>query len=289
MSEKKTGVHPAWVLIAFVVLFGYIIWPKSNQKTVTATPSQTTPTLTAPAAPDFAGIATARKYHLRSLELAAAGHPEGDPIIRYYKEHIGYASILGPEQLGFNPIEAQTKEVMIVVSSFELRRKNRFPAVMNWQYENARRVIYAPPIENYTELWAGVRLAHEISHVLARRSGAMPENAPDLQWQKEEVRAHRFEHELLDGHTKGRYFAEIDAFITEDPGRPNAPTEWYRAPNETLFQRLQPLFSSSKGIHEDATRRGSLMVAMNERLAKKLGLSDEELAHAIDPKLSRPH
>lgn len=284
-KNKKTRTNPIVIVLGIVMLVAFSLWFVFERPTSTVEDSgKLVPTPTSVIPKNAKSFAEERAYHLRSLELALGNQSGGRRIMQYYKERIGYAAITAPETLGFNPIEMQTKEVKIIVSSLAVRRQNGFPVLANWQHEHTQQLIFAPPISEYTEIWAGFRLAHEISHALAYSSGIMPPDPTDFQMQLDEVRANRLEHELIDGYSKGEYFRQIDAFLSSQTRLPNAPQEWYLEPDEALARQLDHLFPPSRGIHENATREGSLLLAMNERLAKLLGVSDRDLAKSFNAK-----
>ncbi|MFA6446734.1 MAG: hypothetical protein WCW31_00565, partial [Patescibacteria group bacterium] len=143
----------------------FVYWPREPSHKKTNQTSQTTSSAST-AAQFGARENAARAYHLRSLKMAVAGDPEGDALIRVFESRMFYGTIVGPTRLSFDLGEAQTRSVMVIVASQEQRTANGYQSAGNWQYLHDLRAIFAPLTEDYTELWAGVRLAHEISHVV---------------------------------------------------------------------------------------------------------------------------
>jgi hypothetical protein len=261
----------------------FVYWPResSHMKTVQATTS-------ASAASRLTTAENAvRAYHLRSLKLVAAGDPEGERLIALFERVTFYGTIVRPGRLSFDLNEGKTRSVMIIVASQEQRVANGYQSAANWQYINELRVIFTPLVEDYTELWAGVRLTHEISHVAMHMDGTMPDKPTDQQLHNDEIRAHRLETRLVDRWTHGEYLKRIDAWFDAQPSLPDAPRAWFEHPDRELIRSLQPLFPDSKSVHEDATRNGSLLFTMNDRLAKRRNLNDMPLLFGPDPSLKQ--
>lgn len=301
-SFKPTPLHAiAFSLIAG--LAGYVYLQVKTTTTPPSTPSNTTSAQSSISSTSSEGVpsvptavsllkdlsAKARVQHTRCLNLVLKEDPEGPALLDLFNEHTGYALISGPEQLAFDLTEANTKQVMIVVSSRRERTLNRFPAGANWFYEDARRAIYAPPLADYSDLWTGVRLAQQLMFARDYLAGSVPRNPTDDQLQAEGLHANRFEAHLLDHWTKGEYLKQIDAWLASEAQTPDAPTAWYRKPDEALYQSLQKLFPESLSRDESASRHGSLIATLNFRLGEKKGLSDAVIANSMNASLFHSH
>lgn len=234
-------------------------------------------------------IEEARGYHTYCLHQVLDTDPEGKALLELFNERVGYALITGPKKLVVDQTEGNTKNVMIIVSSRRERAQNGFPIVGNWEYQDALRAIFAPLTTDYSVPWTGARLAHELMHAQHYLAGTMPKHPTDEQMLAEELRANRFELRLIDRTTKGEYLRQIDAWLASQTHVPDAPKEWYRKPDEALYQSLQKLFPESLSVDEAASRRGSLMATLNIRLGEKKGLSDDTISHWMDTDLFHPH
>lgn len=281
-TTKNTNV--LWIIGGLLMAAGLLIyWPResSRMKTVQASTSASV------AARLTTAENAARAYHLRSLKLVAAGDPEGERLIALFERVVFYGTIVRPGRLSYDLNEGRTHSVMVIVASQEQRVANGYQSAANWQYIHEVRIIFTPLIEDYTELWAGIRLAHEVSHVATRMEGTVPEKPTDRQLHDEEIRAHRFETRLVDRWTHGEYLKRIDAWLDAQPNLPDAPRAWFEHPDRELIRTLQPLFPDSLGVHEDATRNGSLLFVLNDRLAKRRNLNDMPLLFKPDPSLKQ--
>ncbi len=274
MSKINRSLHPvSLVLGLLLVILVIAFWPRERRRTRPI--KQSAPTLASQREKVVGAENVGRAYHLRCLKLAAAGDPEGDKLIQFYLQLVGYASIVGHARLSFSPIEAQTKSVMLVIASETERYDNGFQTAANWQYMREAKIIFTPKLNDYTELWTGVRLAHELSHAMLHVTNADPGTVTlDEYLRKDEIRAHRFELRLLDRATKGEYSKIIRAWLDSQKDLPAAPKKWFTAPSKSLYDSLQVLFQAAKSDNEIATRHGATMFAMNEALAKKKNLND---------------
>lgn len=287
MTKNSPRFHPALFIIAVAVL-AIMFWPRKPASVSSNTVSQKSASAQQVAALPVAvaaDIDKAKTFHLASLERVAKGDPEGDALIDFYRAQTFYGTITGPGTFGFNVVEARVKSVMIIVASEAERRKNGFPTAANWQYLDVMRMVFTPQLADYSEVWAGIRLVHELSHARRYVTGVVPRKPSPEQERLEEIRAHRLEVRLTDRSTKGSYLNVLDAWLENRRTLPDAPKEWFRAPDEELYQGLQSMFPPAKSVHEDATRRGSLMFAMNERLAAKKRLDDDALGRFFNDEM----
>lgn len=275
MSKKiNRSTHQA-LLVLGILLVAMVIafWSKKQERERSI--KQSVPTLVAQRQKIVAAENAGRVYHLRCLKLAVVGDPEGDRLVQFYLEQVGYASIVGRERLSFSPIEAQTKSVMLVIASETERYDNGFQTAANWQYMREAKIIFTPKLDDYTELWTGVRLAHELSHAMLHVTNADPgPSALDDYLRKDELRAHHFEQRLLDRATKGEYSKTIQEWFESQNLIPDAPKQWYTVPNQSLYESLQRLFQVAKSDNEIATRKGALLFGMNNALARVKGVDN---------------
>ena len=228
-------------------------------------------------------------FHSMCLHQVLDKDPEGRELLELFKDRVGYALIIGPKKLARVQPSYLPTAVWIVVSTKVERIPNGFPIYGNWEYQNAMHALFAPLDTEFSQPWAGARLAHELLHAQHYLSGVMPARPSDEQLLLEEVRGNRLELRLLDRTTGGKYLNQIDAWLATQAHLPDAPREWYRAPDETLFQSLQQLFPKSLSENETATRRGSLMSSLNLRLGERKGLNDAAIASSQHVDRIRPN
>lgn len=280
MSFPK--VHPLLVLAVPVVIAFAISFSTQSVNVAERKPAEPIASVRAKHQMDTKEF---QRTHRRCLTLALAGDPEQDKFVDFFDRNFFYGTITQPGSVGFDLTEGQSYGVMIVVASQEERAKNDFPSAANWQYNNQTQMLFTPPIKDYTDIWTGVRLAHELSHAMQYSlNGTMPKNPSDELLHLEEIRAHRFETRLLDQYTHGEYLKRINAWLDEQPEL--VPSNgWFQGADEKIVARVRDLFPDPLSRQEIASRNGSLMFALNNRLAELRHVQDFPLNFTRDPNI----
>jgi hypothetical protein len=282
--ESKSSMWLIGALILIVATVAAFAEQRQSSRNP-RTPAKSTVTSVRPPVSTHYASPDVQAYHLRSLQRVAGGDPQCAELIRLYSTYAFYGVIAPDHHLLFDLQEGQTRSLMIVVASMQERADSGFPTLANWQFWFEKRLVFTPQPADYTEEWAGIRFAHELLHANRYMRGIMPASPTDAQIQAEEAYVHRFEFGLADFLTSGAFTRTITAWIDRQLSLPDVPEEWFTTPEDALLRQVSALFPPAKSIHEEASRRGSMLFAVNYLLAKKKGLNDDAYSRSFNPKM----
>ncbi len=215
------------------------------------------------------------------LTTSVAGDTRGEELAAFFRDHAIFSQLIGngatrglvsgtsPDELLRQRHDPLTFEV--TPSSLEERQANGLQVMASWQWEPGRNELFVPRIKTFTDPWAGIVFAHEISHAYDAVTGNEPRGLPpnDARFLDGEIRAYQLEFRLLDRLTNGRLRTSLGAIVaqhSEDIGQQS----WFM-PDDTEIASLEALFPEARSNEERATRLGSYVIQLNFLLNERLG------------------
>lgn len=213
-------------------------------------------------------------YHTRILQTVANVDPEGQELLQFYQERFDYLHVLPNGQtFGRNEAVAGDKLRLVVMA----RDQREARGIMNeagWLYDPGTRLLVTPDPESYTDIWAAVVFAHELSH--ARRYDVelnhQVTNLPGDQYFLEEVRAHQLETRLLDRLTGGQYLTRINTWI--DSQGPTITEGCMIGYPSSLGEAMRGLFPNPKTSDELSLRDAAFLMTVNEVIVQRVNGGD---------------
>lgn len=218
-----------------------------------------------------------RRHIFSRLTLAAGDDEEALMLIEYHRNILFNTRLFLPYALpeqgrmlhaGIDNVPMGS--VMVFPSTHEQRARAGSPSVSNFRFGRGDRqsTVDVPLLERFTPLWFGVRMLHELRHSYDALSGLEPKITIELgnvsrAFAEGEVRAHSFEHRLLDLATDGRFLRTVHEVSAQDQTLPGFPDEQpaHYPRGDSIFEPLDELFRDAESPDETNTRWGSYNIA----------------------------
>lgn len=222
-----------------------------------------------------------REYHLRILSQSVGNDPEGQELMRFYENETDYLTVLPNGNTLGSPEVTGHQKIPVIVMNPEQRAEIGLSTAADWVYEQDFRRILTPTPERYSDFWAGLFLAHEVSHARQYAINNMTGN----DYVAEEVRVHRLETRLLNLRSQGQYLARINNWIDQHPQL--VDNGCFIVYDHSLTEALADLFPSAINSYEYSVQAGSYTMAVNEVLSDRHPEPNQQLAHCYNVMRSR--
>jgi len=168
--------------------------------------------------------------------------------------------------------------VLVLPTTFAERRFIHEYDRINFQYSHGRIVV--PPLDTFTSIWMGIRLAHELKHARDEFYGIEEYddggNVSIREYGLGELRANNLEMRLIDRATNGRFAQELQRLDIQLPSPDSGfPDRTCFIGTIELFSPLDSLFPPALSQAESRARGGAYTLAVNFLIVERLGLGLE--------------
>lgn len=219
-------------------------------------------------------------WYERVLVAAAAGDARAEELAAFFREHAVFNRLMGggiTSMFAVGTSEEMVRRMQhpltfeVTPASTEERRRNGLPVLQAWEWSHGRNELFVPLPGTFTDLWAGVVFAHELSHAHDAVTGTEPRGLPphDPRFIDGEIRAYELEFRLLDLRTDGRWRAAAEAVLDRRAAEADAD-DWLMLVNVD-FDAFDALFPAHLGRDEEGVRGGAGTVMVNFLLNERRG------------------
>ncbi len=216
-------------------------------------------------------------WYEQVLADAVGGDAHGEMLAAFFREHAFFSRLIGRgvTQSAFegatHPWVDDSLAFEVTPASIEDRARNGLRVNSPWEWQTMRNELFVPHQGTFTNLWAGVVFAHELSHAHDSVSGTEPRGLPadDPRFLDGEIRAYEMEFRLLDLRTGGRWRSFVEEVLERRAGVAGAD-EW-PMPHRDDLRTLDAIPTASLSRDEEDIRGGALTVSMNFLLNERRG------------------
>lgn len=218
-------------------------------------------------------ISSERLRQTRTLEAAVKGDEEGERLLKFFIDRaiFGYirkptpAIERGKKFVGWHEYSHHERSFLVLPSMEEQRAAAGIGWRTNFNFVGQDDAIFTPESRAITDIWMGIRLAHEVSHAYDVISGKEPTEqgiSKPNDYLEGEVRAHTLEIRLFDRATNSRFSERMVALVRLHPppfGYPEVKVAEEHDPAH--YKTIDDLFPPIRSGNEARVRQGSYNIA----------------------------